>query len=202
MPYGRQAVAKPLVTRKARPDGEDIDPPTAAAIRTALARQNTPAGVFVDGSPSKRTMDALARAMAEDSIREDDAPDALSANSSAAAAPRPVPQQVSTAGTVAPWQSAALTGGSKAATLVKSGAKQELEAPHNGSSLFSSYPAAILGAALLAALVPLALLYSSSSAAAAGSATLASAGTGGGGPRWLKWLGRQLQRLIRWGGAS
>ena len=200
MPYGRQAVAKPLVTRKARPDGEDIDPPTAAAIRTALARQNTPAGVFVDGSPSKRTMDALARAMAEDSIREDDAPDALSANSSAAAAPRPVPQQVSTAGTVAPRQSAPLTGGSKAATLVKSGA--ELEAPHHGSSLFSSYRAAILGAALLAALVPLALLYSSSSAAAAGSAAVASAGTGGGGPRWLNWLGRQLQRLIRWGGAS
>ena len=192
MPYGRQAVAKPLVTRRARPDGENIDPPTAAAIRTALAKQNTSAGMFVDGSPSKRTMDALARAMAEDSTREDDAPNALSADSSAAAAPRPVPQQV------APRQSAPLTGGSKAATLVK--ARAELEAPHHGSSLFSSYRAAILGAALLALL--LSLLYSSSPAAAAGSAAVARAGAGGGGPRWLKWLGRQLQRLIGRGGAS
>ena len=74
MPYGRQAIAKPLVTRKARPDGEDIDPPTEAAIRTALAKQNTSAGMFVNGSPSKRTIDALARAMAEESIREGDAP--------------------------------------------------------------------------------------------------------------------------------
>ena len=202
MPYGRQAVAKPLVTRKARPDGEGIDPPTEAAIRTALAKQNTSAGMFVNGSPSKRTIDALARAMAEESIREGDAPDAHSAHSSAAAAPRPVPQQVSTAGTVAPGQSAPLTGGSKVATPVK--ARVELEAPHHGPSLFSSYRAAILGAAVLAALVPLllALLYSSSSAAAAGSAAVASAGASGGRPRWLKWLGRQLQRLIGWGGAS
>ena len=86
MPYGRQAVAKPLVTRRARPNGEDAktfeevcanDPPTAAAIRAALIqRQNTPAA-FVGGSPSKRTMDALAAALAEDPNREDDASGAL-----------------------------------------------------------------------------------------------------------------------------
>jgi hypothetical protein len=31
---------------------------------------------------------------------------------------------------------------------------------------------------------------------------VARAGAGGGGPRWLKLLGRQLQRLIGRGGAS
>ena len=89
MPYGRQAVAKPIVTRRARPDGEDAktfeevcanDPLTAAAIRAALIGQNTPAVAFVGGSPSKRTVDALVRALAEDPNREEeDAPGALSA---------------------------------------------------------------------------------------------------------------------------
>ena len=177
MPYGRQAVAKPLVRRRARPDGEDAktfeevcanDPPTAAAIRAALIqRQNTPAGAFVGGSPSKRTMDALALALAEDPNREDDAPGALSARTELEG-PHPGPSLFS--------YSAAKPG------IIR---------------------AAIIRAAVLAALMLLliAFVYSSPSAAAAGSTAAASASAGGRG-RWLNWPGRQLQRLGRRNGAS
>ena len=179
MPYGRQAVVKPLVTRRARPDGEDAkktfeevcanDPPTAAAIRAALIqRQNTPAGAFVGGSPSKRTMDALARALAEDPNREDDASGALSARTEHEV-PDPGPSLFS--------YSAAKPG------IIR---------------------AAIIRAAVLAALMLLliAFVYSSPSAAAAGSTAAASASAGGGGRRGLNWPGRQLQRLGRRNGAS
>ena len=178
MPYGRQAVAKPLVTRRARPDGEDPktfeevcanDPPTAAAIRAALIqRQNTPAGAFVGGSPSKRTMDALALALAEDPNREDDASSGLSATTEHEV-PDPGPSLFS--------YSAAKPG------IIR---------------------AAIIRAAVLAALMLLliAFVYSSPSAAAAGSTAAASASAGGGGRRGLNWPGRQLQRLGRRNGAS
>ena len=177
MPYGRQAVVKPLVTRRARPDGEDAkktfeevcanDPPTAAAIRAALIqRQNTPAA-FVGGSPSKRTMDALALALAEDPNREDDAPGALSARTELEG-PHPGPSLFS--------YSAAKPG------IIR---------------------AAIIRAAVLAALMLLliAFVYSSPSAAAAGSTAAASA-SAGGRRHWQNWPGRQLQRLGRRNGAS
>ena len=177
MPYGRQAVAKPLVTRRARPNGEDAktfeevcanDPTTAAAIRAALIqRQNTPAGAFVGGSPSKRTMDALALALAEDPNREDDASSDLSATTEHEV-PDPGPSLFS--------YSAAKPG------IIR---------------------AAIIRAAVLAALMLLliAFVYSSPSAAAAGSTAAASASAGGGG-RLRNWPGRQLQRLGRRNGAS
>ena len=91
--------------------GEDLDPLSAAAIRKALNLQQIQiqANPRVDGSPSKRTLDALARAMAEDSLRADDAPDTLTVKLSADDSFRPEPT-VSTAGGFAAWQTGCNSG--------------------------------------------------------------------------------------------